>query len=583
MPKLAVTRLRRTDIRRAAQAMGLFLAVLAAGAQAQAGWVVPPLPVGPYAVACSNVDQDFSRVRAGETAQEYWEGLPKDGRSRYLTDLLIDPDHAHIVTRALPSDSTLFGPFAGSTFTYAYLICYPTDASNTRADFVLPDGPVVPRMQRGAEAPIFPAASGRFPVMLYGHGLSGSPLSDGYMDSIRDMASHGYVVIAAFHGDLRFADLDLDSFEDAIYALLHFKTFIAMQSARPISMSWALDIVLDHPDFRDHIDANKVVGFGASMGGEAMMLMAGAALTTSLGQSSTQVTKDLRLKAAVGYVPYFGIDVYPAFGRDLKGLDNVTMPFLAISGTADKTAPITTVERGIARLKSTRQLVALNGVRHEYDLPSTNDIITWTHTFLAGQLSGDPILRAASARMASVAGGGDDSERIDYMAPSTVQVNASGTPVEAIVVEYYNAALNHYFITAEIAEQAMLDAGIVVPGWARTGYQFKLRPADATIGLAACRFFGTPPLGPNSHFFTIDGAECAKVKANPLWTYEGLAFLADPPTAGDCAADRIPVIRLYNNGMGGQANHRFTTSRSESRAMQANGWILEGNVMCAIP
>ena len=42
----------------------------------------------------------------------------------------------------------------------------------------------------------------------------------------------------------------------------------------------------------------------------------------------------------MGYVPYFGIDVYPAFGRDLQGLDGVTLPYLAISGTADTTAPI---------------------------------------------------------------------------------------------------------------------------------------------------------------------------------------------------------------------------------------------------
>ena len=81
---------------------------------------------------------------------------------------------------------------------------------------------------------------------------------------------------------------------------------------------------------------------------------------------------------------------------------------------------------------------------------------------------------------------------------------------------------------------AMLDAGVVVPGWHRTGFAFKGRPVASGFGLAACRFFGTPPMGPNSHFYTIDAAECAKVKANPLWTYEGLAFNAQAPAAGDC-------------------------------------------------
>ena len=38
--------------------------------------VVPPLPLpGPYAVACSNIVQDFSRLGAGEDVQGYWEGV----------------------------------------------------------------------------------------------------------------------------------------------------------------------------------------------------------------------------------------------------------------------------------------------------------------------------------------------------------------------------------------------------------------------------------------------------------------------------------------------------------------------------
>jgi hypothetical protein len=296
-----------------------------------------------------------------------------------------------------------------------------------------------------------------------------------------------------------------------------------------------------------------------------------------VGQSSQRVTFDPRLKAAVGYVPYFGIDVYPAFGRDWNGLDGVTLPYLALSGTADTTAPLRAAERGFEHFNNTRQLVALTGVEHGFATPFTDDIFTWSLVFLAGQLSGDPVLRATSARMTSVAGGGDDVLKIDYMAPSPP--NAA----ERDAVEYRNDALAHYFFTAEPAEAAMLDAGVIVPGWHRTTFEFKVRPAGSELGLAACRFFGTPPAGPNSHFFTIDAAECAKVKANPLWTFEGLAFSADPPVAGTCAADRIPVIRIYNNGMGGQANHRYLTSKSEVRVMQAAGWVLEGPVFCAIP
>ena len=44
-----------------------------------------PLP-GPYAVACSNVVQDFSRVGAGEDVTSYWEGSAVGRRHAALCD-----------------------------------------------------------------------------------------------------------------------------------------------------------------------------------------------------------------------------------------------------------------------------------------------------------------------------------------------------------------------------------------------------------------------------------------------------------------------------------------------------------------
>lgn len=553
---------------------------LAAAGHAAAQWdlaVAPLPPVGQYAVACSNLEQDFTRVQPGEPVEAYWEGLPRGATPRFVTDLLVDPARSLTYQVAYPDDASVFGSFAGRTMPYVLVVCYPTDPSNARPDYPLPTGNVIPRMQRGSDAPIF-AAPGRWPLLLYSHGLSGSPISGDYIKSLAQFATYGYVTVGVFHGDLRFADLDLAGFGDYVYALLHFRDFIAMQAVRPLSLSRALDLVLAHPDYRDHVDAGNVVGFGASLGGESLLLLAGAKLTTSLGLASTRIVEDKRLRAAVGYVPYFGVDVYPAFGRDNQGLDGIALPFLAISGTADTTAPIGPVEAGMRRMTGTRQLVAFTGLTHGYDARYASDLDTWMFTFLGGQTTDSPPVRATSARMTSVAGGMEDIQRLDYMAPQALR---NGT--EAMVTEYYNGALAHYFITADPAEAAMLDAGVVVPGWKRTGMAFKAHPVVAYAGLNTCRFFGTPPLGPNSHFYTIDPAECAKVKANPLWTYEGIAFNADPLQANDCGNDRIPVIRLYNDGMGGQANHRYVTSRSEARAMAARGWIVEGYVFCSVP
>ncbi len=61
------------------------------------------------------------------------------------------------------------------------------------------------------------------------------------------------------------------------------RDYLAMQAVRPITLSATVDLLLAHPQWRDRIDPSRIGGFGASMGGESIMLMAGAGLTTSLG------------------------------------------------------------------------------------------------------------------------------------------------------------------------------------------------------------------------------------------------------------------------------------------------------------
>ena len=139
-----------------------------------------------------------------------------------------------------------------------------------------------------------------------------------------------------------------------------------------------------------------------------------AMVTVTAGLSSRQITFDPRLKAAVGYVPYFGQPFLPAFGRDQHGLDSINLPFLGISGTADITAPIIETKIGMSRLTGTRELVALSGVQHGFDLASTNDIFTWTLTFLDAEVRGNLAKQKQLSTMASVAGGGDDSVVIFY-------------------------------------------------------------------------------------------------------------------------------------------------------------------------
>jgi len=368
--------------------------------------VEQPLPLpGPYAVACSNVAQDFDQV---EDVTSYWEGT-----GHYVSDLLTDPGNTLIATVTAPQDSNLYGDFAGQPVEFVVLVFYPTTADNPRPDYPLPTGDVVPHMQTGSEAPLFADASTHYPVVVFSHGFGNSPItSEDYISALSIIASYGYVVIAPFHGDFRFSDLNIDNLGDAIEVASHLDNFTALQALRPLSISAALDLVLAHPQWQDHIDETQIGGFGVSMGGETMMLLGGAGLTTSyfdIGASWKQVTRDTRIKAAVGYVPYFGQPILPAFGRDQEGLDGINLPFLGISGTADTVAPIRETEIGMSRLTGVRRLVALSGVTHGFDDASTNDIFTWTLTFLDAEVRGNPEAISRLSTMGSVAGGGDDS------------------------------------------------------------------------------------------------------------------------------------------------------------------------------
>jgi hypothetical protein len=159
-------------------------------------------------------------------------------------------------------------------------------------------------------------------------------------------------------------------------------------------------------------------------------------------------------------------------------------------------------------------------------------------------------------------------------------------PPTVTVTEFRNVNLDHYFLTADPQEMAAIDAGAAGPGWMRTGYGFTAYAyANSSCGgcLPVSRFYGTPGLGPNSHFYTAEAAEAEGLKRpGSGWSFEGTAFAIAIPQDGACA-NGVPVYRLYNNRwMFNDSNHRYVTSASERAAMQVAGWIDEGAHFCAL-
>ena len=158
----------------------------------------------------------------------------------------------------------------------------------------------------------------------------------------------------------------------------------------------------------------------------------------------------------------------------------------------------------------------------------------------------------------------------------TAAASNSGT-----AVEYYHAGLNHFFVTADSVEIAVLDAG-QMQGWGRTGYSFKVRgPGSGGDSSPVCRYYGNAATGLNSHFYSAVPAECATVQAQwpGLWLLESSnVFQVVLPVKGDCPAGTVPVYRFFNNRI--DANHRYVTDSLLFAPMLSHGYENEGLVFC---
>jgi hypothetical protein len=179
--------------------------------------------------------------------------------------------------------------------------------------------------------------------------------------------------------------------------------------------------------------------------------------------------------------------------------------------------------------------------------------------------------------------GPDEYSRLDNMLPLTREYLTPNSPLpagQAVAVEYYSRALDHYFITSIPREINGLDNG-EHPGWERTGLRFLTYTGPGQGIFPVCRFYRTPGAG-DSHFYSAINAECDAILANPLlsagWILESdhAFYIRQPdPVTGQCAQGTRPIWRFYNRST---INHRYTTEQAVRDAMRADPltWQPEG-------
>ena len=171
----------------------------------------------------------------------------------------------------------------------------------------------------------------------------------------------------------------------------------------------------------------------------------------------------------------------------------------------------------------------------------------------------------------------------------TFPVQPSPAPTAAApVIEYYDAVLDHYFLTQDAHEIQAIDGG-AFPGWLRTGQSFLayLPGQSDSRGDRISRYYGLPGAGLDSHFYTSFPWEIRSLlpRTWPLEAEDVFEIPTPSSLTGDCPAGTIPVYRLWNHRS--DNDHRFTIDLAIRQAMLAAGYVSEGFgpngvAMCAI-
>jgi hypothetical protein len=177
-----------------------------------------------------------------------------------------------------------------------------------------------------------------------------------------------------------------------------------------------------------------------------------------------------------------------------------------------------------------------------------------------------------------------DLPDIECVGARRCRSQATPGPRRPPVVEFYNAALDHYFVTANAGRDGKARRRHVQGMGAHTA-ELQGVPADSSAlsarGLhapyAALRQSGRAGL--DSHFYSASKDECDDVKRKfpTAWVFESpIVFQSVVPdrTTGQCPDGTVAVYRLFNQRA--DANHRYTTDPPSGAEMIAKNYVPEG-------
>jgi predicted dienelactone hydrolase len=133
-------------------------------------------------------------------------------------------------------------------------IWYPSQGNG--ATTLYADNPVFRGVEALMDAPI---AAGKFPVVLFSHGMGGTDRAQAWLAS--ELASRGAIVVMVNHPNSTWGDFDMSA------GVRHW--------TRAADLSVALDQLVADPVFGVHIDASRIMAAGFSYGGWTALSLGG--------------------------------------------------------------------------------------------------------------------------------------------------------------------------------------------------------------------------------------------------------------------------------------------------------------------
>ena len=176
------------------------------------------------------------------------------------------------------------------------------------------------------------------------------------------------------------------------------------------------------------------------------------------------MTHDSRVKAAVGYVPYFGVENVPAFGGDQIGAQGVRCRFSRFPA-----APIRCtrelVRAALDRMAGPRGQVLLNGQGHDLDPGSGADVITWSLEFLDAWMNGNASAKSVLTQADHVDGGLDD-HKVLYLDPAASGgTSAADLNQHGLTGSWFEPASSGQGMEVEIFPNRTTGTGSAFLGW----------------------------------------------------------------------------------------------------------------------